>query len=341
MLRHWIAALAALAALPFVGSQAAAQDKQTTIKLTHVFPATHYLWLQGGKIFADEIDKRTSGKVKFEVYPAGQLGKDLLALLKSGLADMVILSPSYAPDKLPLTSVSELPGLYSTSCEATVRFWKLAQEGGPIYEAELKALGALPLFVFTLPPYNILTVSKDVRTLADLAGLKVRAGGSAMDKTIRALGAASVRIPSPELYDAMTRGTVDGAFFPYAGLHQFKLEQIFKFAVDGAQLGSGSVVYAISTKSWQGLPEDVRKAMREAGLIAQSHLCRAQEAAEVSARERIAKENGIKVFKLPADEAAIWQQRVSGVTDAWAKELDAAGRPGSAILKAFKEARPD
>lgn len=341
MLRHLVVAAAALAVLPFLTPQAAAQDKQITLKLAHVFPATHYLWLQGGKVFADEIEKRTSGKVKFEVYPAGQLGRDYLALLKSGLADMVILVPSYAPDKLPLTSVSELPGLYSTSCEATSRFWKLAQEGGVVHEAELKGHGSLALFVFTLPPYNILTTSKEVRTLADLSGLKIRAGGPAMDKTIRALGAAPVRIPSPELYDAMTRGTVDGAFFPYGGLHQFKLEQVFRHAVDGVQLGSGTITFSISTKSWQALPDDLRQAMREAGLVAQAHLCRAQEAAEVAAREKISKENGIKVVKLPAEEAAVWLQKVAGVAEAWAKEMDAAGRPGSAILKAYKDARPD
>lgn len=341
MLKHLAAAIAALAVLASASPQAAAQDKQITLKLAHVFPATHYLWLQGGKIFADEIDKRTNGKVKFEVYPAGQLGRDYLALLKSGLADMVILVPSYAPDKLPLTSVSELPGLYSTACEATARFWKIAQEGGPLHEAELKGHGTLALFVFTLPSYNVLTTAKEVRTLSDIAGLKIRAGGPAMDKTIRAIGASPVRIPSPELYDALTRGTVDGAFFPLSGLHQFKLEQILKFSIDGLQLGSGSVTYSISTKAWQGLSEDVRQAMRQAGAIAQKHLCQAQEAAEKSARDRIIAENGVKVIDLPKEEAAKWQERVAGVTEAWAKEMDAAGRPGSAMLKAFKEARPD
>lgn len=339
MLKHLAAAAAALAVLPFVTPQAAAQDKQITLKLAHVFPATHYLWLQGGKIFADEIEKRTNGKVKFEVYPAGQLGRDYLALLKSGLADMVILVPSYAPDKLPLTSVSELPGIYSTSCEATARFWKIAKEGGPVHEAEFKGHGNLALFVFTLPSYNVLTTSKEVRTLADIAGMKIRAGGPAMDKMIRALGASPVRIPSPELYDGLTRGTVDGAFFPLSGLHQFKLEQVLRFSIDGLQLGSGSVVYTISNKSWQALPEDVRKVMQEVGMMAQSHLCQAQEAAEKTARERIVKESGVKVITLPKEEAAKWQERVSGVADAWAKEMDAAGRPGSAVLKAFKDAR--
>jgi TRAP-type C4-dicarboxylate transport system substrate-binding protein len=145
-----------------------------------------------------------------------------------------------------------------------------------------------------------------------------------------------VRVSSPELYDALTRGTVDGAFFAYQGLLGPGLQKVLKHSVAGAKLGAGAIVFGISTKSWNGLPEDVKQVMTKAGLAAQEALCKWSDAEDAKVKEKIVAQDGHTLKKLSSEEAAQWNARVSTVAEAWAKEMDSAGKKGSEMLRSFK-----
>lgn len=310
-------------------------SEQITLKLAHLFPAKHYLWVQGGEVFAKEVDKATNGKVKFEVYPAKQLGKDNLGLMKSGLADLSILIPSYTADKLPLTSVAELPGLHSTSCEGTEKLWSVIKTGQILNELEYKTQNVHVLFVTVLPPYPVMTTSKTADTLEKLSGMKLRANGAAMDETIRSLGAVPVRIKSPDFYDSLTRGTVDGGVYPYQGLKAYELEKVLKYSTVGPNLGAGSVVYAMSQKAWDKLSPENQKIFDQAAQTAQKSLCQWEDEQNISARDRIVKNNGHTLTKLEPAELERWNEKLRGVAASWAKGMDSAGKAGTEVLKAI------
>jgi len=326
----------ALAALLATVQSAQAQEART-LKFAHVFPATHWHWTESVKIFQESVTKYTGGKIQWQSYHSGQLGKEGVGMLASGIADVAILVPSYEPAKLPLTSVAELPGLHTTSCEGTAKLWNLLKDGGALNNAEYKPQGIKLLYAIVLAPYQVLTTGKKVATLADIAGLKIRANGAAMDKTVRALGATPVRVTSNELYDALTRGTVDGGFWPIGSTRNSSLENTFKFTVQGPMLGGGSTVYGISQKVWDGLGADVQAAMLKAGAETQQRLCRYLDRADEEETAWLVKEKKFTVTKLPATELAKWNERVQPIAAEWAKEMDSTGRPGSALLKAYRE----
>src|SRR5690606_9939277 len=98
---------AALAAAMF----AAPASAQQTFRVGDPFPTGHYIAENTIKPFMAEVEKRTNGQVKFEYYPAQQLGKakDLMSLALSGVADIAYVAPSFVTDKLPLSVVAELP----------------------------------------------------------------------------------------------------------------------------------------------------------------------------------------------------------------------------------------
>ena len=130
------------------------------------------------KIFTEAATEASGGKIKFEVYHAGQLGKESTSVVTTGLAEFGLLVPSYEAAKLPLTSVSELPGLHTTSCEGSAKLWNISKEGGALFEAEYKKLGVRPIYAVVLAPYQIMTSKKKVTNLAELSGLKIRALGA-------------------------------------------------------------------------------------------------------------------------------------------------------------------
>src|SRR5690606_6538863 len=119
---------AALAAAVF----AAPASAQQTFRVGDSFPTGHYIAENTIKPFMAEVEKRMNGQVKFEYYPAQQLGKakDLMSLALSGVADIAYVAPSFVTDKPPLSVVAELPEAFDASCHGTRAYWKLVKEGG-------------------------------------------------------------------------------------------------------------------------------------------------------------------------------------------------------------------
>ena len=325
-----VVALAGLA----VATPAMAQEK-ITLKFAHQFPANNYLWVEGGQVFADAVTQATGGKVQFQVFPGAQLGKDNLTLMSSGLADMVALVPSYTPEKLAMSSVAELPGLFSSACEGTKKAWKIAQPGGLLDQAEYAPQGFRAVFVVTAPPYKIFTKNKPVEKLEDLVSLRIRAGGGGLDTTLRTLGGVPVKLPATELYDSIARGTLDGAMFPYLALSLFDLDTSFKHGIEGVPLGTASIIYAMREKSWQKLGPEAQKAVTEAGAKAQEHLCAWKDNEDTTVRARMV-ENGFQAKKLTPEEQARWNERLTLVGDAWVKQIAKSGSDGQPLLDAMR-----
>lgn len=311
-------------------------QEQTDLKFSFQFPASNHLWQEGGKIFADAVEEAVGEQVEFSPFPSGQLGKDQVALLKSGLVDVAAIIPSWNSEQVPLSTVIELPGLFASSCEGSARSWKLVRPGGALHKAEHEPQGFRALFVVASSPYKVMTVSEGVSALEDLQGLKIRAGGSALANVARALGGTPVSLPATELYDALRRGVVDGMLYPYYALEPFGIEGAVNNVIEGAQLGGASIVYAIKNETWDALSDDVKTAMREAGAKAQQHLCNWMDSEEDRVRkERLA--SGQSVIQLSEDQKKVWQSRLSEVANQWADTMESSGREGSEMLKAIRE----
>ena len=324
------AASAALAA------PAAAQET-ITLKVAHLLPAEVYIWKHGGQVMTDEITAKTGGRVRFEVYPAGQLGKDMLSALSSGIADIAFFVPQYASDKLPLSSAGELPGLYDSSCEASRMVWDIVKPGSLLGETEYKAQGMRVLFANVIPPNVLMTSKARPESLAAIKGLKIRANGNAVGKTASALGAVPIQAPVGELFDLLNRGTIDGTFYPYVSLPDFDLQKLLKFSVSGPRFGGNLVGFAISDASWDKLPGDVQQIVAEAGLKAQDTLCAYEDRETLVIRDRIVARDGHTVIELTPDQIAAFEEKFDGVTASWLADMTGAGLDGQAVVDALKK----
>lgn len=313
----------------------ATAEESITLKFSNLWPENHYLWTQGAKVFADAATEATNKQIQFQGFHASQLGKDQLKLLSSGIADIATVAAPYAADKLPLTGVSELPGFSKTSCDSVNRLWPMAQEGGVLDKAEYQALGLHVLFVAVPPAYKLMTSNKTVASLEDLSGLKLRVVGGAQSDTVRALGGVPVQVQAGEFYDTVSRGTVDGAIYIWVGVPPFSLQEVLHNSTEGFYAGSAAVLYGISQKKWDSFSDDTKKVLTEAAAKAQKNLCEYQDREENGVRDKYVAENGLKITQLTPEESARWAEKLAPVADAWAKKLDANGRPGTEVLRAY------
>ncbi len=131
--------------------------------------------------------------------------------MRDGLVDVSFVTASYTPARHPLPLMAELPGAGATAEINSIAFsrihWKYFQPANE-YKG-VKLLG-----VFTHGPGQMFTVKKQVTSVADLAGMKIRTGGGISEASAKALGASPFVKPAPESYELLSSGVADGTFFP-------------------------------------------------------------------------------------------------------------------------------
>jgi TRAP-type C4-dicarboxylate transport system substrate-binding protein len=235
-------------------------------------------------------------------------------------------------------AVAELPGAFASSCQVMTAYWKLAQEGGFLYEQEFKPNRIRPLFVAALPPYQVVPgVSANISNLAGLSGKKLRASGGAQDLTLREFGIVPVRMTPPEIYEALSRGTIDGTVLSFVSVESYKLTDIVKSATVGQNFGTVVTTYSISDAKWQRLPKALQEVLMKAGDDIIRSACATFGRQEAGAAGRM-EAAGVRLIRFDKDDQAKLDAATSQVAAEWAKTLDQRGKQGSAALKAFRAA---
>ncbi|NVN85738.1 MAG: TRAP transporter substrate-binding protein DctP [Rhodopseudomonas sp.] len=338
MKRRLLTSTAAASLLAILAQPALAE--KITLRLADSLPNGHVIHELVGKPFTELVTKMTNGDVTFQHFPAEQLGKakDMAQLTVAGVADLAYIVPSYASDKYPLTAVSELPGLYDTECQGSLAFYKLSHNGGILETKEFAPNQLRPLVTIALPAYQIqLANSRAITSAKDLEGLKIRTAGGAMDLMMRSINGVPVRMAAPEIYESLSRGTLDGVILSYQSAVSYDLGKQLKSGTEGLNFGTALITYSIGDTKWKSLPESVRKALADAGEQITRESCKRFEDGEKAAADKI-KAQGMKVINFGPADKAIFADAFAKVSDDWAKELDKRGKPGTEVFKAFTAA---
>ncbi|BBK38764.1 C4-dicarboxylate ABC transporter [Allostella sp. ATCC 35155] len=329
---------AALAASAMLAAGAALAADPITLRLADNLPPTHFLAKYGTHYFMEEVTKATNGRVKFEYFPAEQVGKakDMLALTQSGVVDIALIVPAYISDKLPLSGVVDLPGSFASSCEGTLAFWKSARDGW-LAKNEFQPSGVRVVFSYVNPPYELFMSKEGAIRLEDMKGRKIRSVGGALDITLRNLGAVPVRLTAPEIRESLSRGTVDGIVFPVPTVTSYKLEGLIKSVTSGASLAGIATTYAINEARWKKLPADVQKAIMEVGDATTRRVCKMTDA-DVAKSYETFKQQGMTISRIGPEDQKVLDEVYQQARRDWAAGLDRRGKPGSEALKMFSEA---
>lgn len=328
--------LGCLAALTTTAAPALAQE--VTLKIADSLPADHIITRHTTDLFIETVKKELGDRIAFEHYPAQQLAKakDMLAITQAGIADIGYIVPSYVSEKMPLGGVVELPGEIASSCEGSLAFAELVRPGGKLDTLEFRPNGVRVLYNVALSPYQaVFSKRAGVGSLGDIAGKKIRSNPGAMELSLQAIGGVPVRMTPPEIFDAMTKGTIDGALLPFTSTYSYGLDEIVGSATRGANFGTVGITYSISQKKWDSLPADMQEVLTRVGRAVTESACKAFDQAEGDLADKLAA-GGATVFELTADDKTRLNSGFSSVAEHWAKALDARGKTGSEILADFR-----
>jgi TRAP-type C4-dicarboxylate transport system substrate-binding protein len=329
-----LAAGAALVIADALAPQAAVAE--VTLKMADTFPPGHYIVETGTRYWMDRVTELTDGEVKFQYFGAGQMGslRDMFSMVQSGVVDIGYVPPAYNGGTMPLAGVHTLPGLFSQSAVGTPAFFDTVTSG-PILENDFLNNGMRPLWGVMTSTYNLFTRGKQIDGLEDIKGLKLKTIAGNMSESVKALGGAPVDIPSPETYQAIRTGTVDGTIFPTTSVYSYKLDEVIDTAVIGLDLFVFWAPYVINEEVWQGLESTHQEAIQQASHEAMQRLAEETDRSAADLENKM-RDGGINVIVL--DEAQREHVRVATapVFEAWVSDMEERGLPGGEVLEAFR-----
>lgn len=180
----------------------------------------------GQKKFAKLVEERTGGKVQIEHFCCNQLGgeRQIADGIKLGTIGIGALGATGSP----ILDLLFMPFLFRDRDHVTKVL------NGPIgdkwAEDYYKATGVRMIGYVVNGPRNFETVKRQVRTPADLKGMKIRAPEiPVVVASLKALGASPVVIAFPELYTALQQGTAEGWEAPIAVMYDYKFWEVAKY----------------------------------------------------------------------------------------------------------------
>lgn len=331
--------LAGLSAACIAGTMTSTPAAALELKLSDQFPTQHTITAEGTKAFFDYIAAHPEADLTIKHFPAGQLGKPTaqLDLVQDRVADIAVVGISYVPEKLPISTMMELPNLYQNPFGGYETIRRVAQ--GELNDAEFKPAGIKPLWSIVTPQYQLLLTRKDpIIDIADLKGVKARVAGATAELVASAIGLTPVRMPAPDLYVALERGTLDAAIYSLSVLQSYKLEEVTNSYTSNATLGGISFIAFMNEDVWNGLTEAQQKVVMEAsdaaGFATACALMK-NEAKTIATLTGMGK----TVYEMDENLQGQFAAALAGVSETWKMDMDARNVPGTQMLTRFNEIR--
>ena len=312
------------------GGEGAAQ-KVHNLTYSIFFPPMH-IQAREGIAWAEEIEKRSGGRIRITVHPGGSLTKadQCWQGVLNGISDIGMSCLAYTPGRFPLLEAIDLPLGWPDGLTATRAATALAAKYNPEETA-----GAKLLYVHAHGP-GVLATKKPVSGLADLKGMKIRATGFC-SKIAESLGGSPVSMPQGETYEALQKGVVDATFCPVETLKGWKQGEVIQNLTDSRCIGYTTAFFVVMNKEkWAALPPEAQRVIEE---VSAEWVVKHGQAWNEADAEGLAfvKELKRSIIELSAEEQAAWTARVAPLLTAYAAGADEKGLPGAAFLEALKK----
>lgn len=329
-IRSGLFAAACLAATALLSGCGKAGDAGQTpvIELSYsiFFPPSH-IQSKTAEAWAREVEARTGGRVKITTYPGGSLTKAPQCYdgVVNGVSDLGMSCLAYTRGRFPLLEGLDLPLGYPDGSAATRIATDLAKQYAPKEMEDTHVL-----YIHAHGP-GVLAAKKQVRTLEDLKGMKVRATGLSA-KIVENLGGIPVAMSQPETYESLQKGVVEATLCPIETLKGWKQGEVIESVTDSSAIGYTTAMFVVmNRKKWESLPPDVQEIITQVSDEWVSKHGEAWDLADQEGRAYVT-ELGHEIIELPEAEVVRWKQAVQPILDDYVKSVEAQGLPARQFL---------
>lgn len=300
-------------------------DKTFELDYAHFYPPQQSLVSTVIEPFIENVYEQTDGRIKITQHVNESLvsATDTYDATVTGLIDIGESIASYTPGLFPLATIAELPLNVPDGETISEVLWRLYEEF-PEFQAEFDE--TVPLWFTSHAPGQLLTVGKQVKTVDDIKGMRIRVPSPYVGKLIEKAGGIPVTMTFNEVYEALERGVIDGFVGPATVLKDYGFNEV----VDYMTIGNFYTLlhYTVMNKDvYDSLNDEDQEIIKElAGL---DNAVKAGKAYDENQKDSLENySEGVEIYELTDEDLATWEPIFSSVAEAWIEEMESNDLPG-------------
>lgn len=299
------------------------KQKEMTVRIAYNLQKEHSVGVFF-ETFAKEIEKRTENtsiKIKTQTFPDGQLYNDTQmvdAISQGGVEIGGINAGMISSDSAKLLEAFDMPFLFkSWNAEKAA----LSGEYGELISKDFENLKVKVIGWAKYGGGGVYT-NFEVRKPEDIKKMKIRSVGKSVTEWLEDIGASPTSMSSQEVFQALERKMIDGYITGTSSVIDRSFYEVTENAID-LSITHTSFPVGANLEWWNGLPEDVQKAILEASDAAfDVAFKKAFEDNEMYIEKM--KENGMKLYVPNEEELQAWFDSANKIHEEFAQKSDAA-----------------
>lgn len=317
----------------------------TGVNNSHIINEAYFQpWLEA-------VEEESNGQVQFETHYGGSLvamGREYDAL-ESGIVDIVLpMFQMYDPVRFPLSEVSMLPVLESDVNIATQAYEELVlgdyvyENGETFYEMEH---GEKNLKQWTSPTTEGYKISySDIsypESVGEFSNVTFRSSGRVSEIFSNKLGINAISLPAGDIYDSLSRGSIDGLYFSIPDWPSYGIGGMFNYTIDGVNLGHFSHTFGMTEETWNELPSHIQEIMDEQAteLLHDDSTYAIYNEREHEALEAMEESNGVvdTIENQPDEIQDAVNQAIVETWYEWIEANEERGEPGKEVALQWRD----
>jgi len=254
---------------------------------------------------------------------------------RDGVVDVVWTLPGNTAGRFPRIEVFELPFMMNNAEATSKAYWEYYQTYCP---DEFKETHVIALQVHG--PGMFHSATKQIKSVADLKGMKVRGPTRQVTKMLGSVGAIPVGMPLPQIPDALSKGTIDACVIPWEVVPSVKVHELTKYHSEfdntGGALYTTTFVMTMNTAKYNSLAPDLKKVIdANSGMATSGWLGKTQQGNDVNGR-KVTADRGNSIIQIGAAEREQFMKLSAQIDDEWVADMDKRGYKGKDLLAAAK-----
>jgi TRAP-type C4-dicarboxylate transport system substrate-binding protein len=326
---------ATLIASPAIVTSARAQA--TTLRMHHFLPPLSNAHSKLLAPWAKKVEADSQGQLKIDIFPSMQLGgtpPQLFDQARDGVADIIWTLPGNTPGRFPRTEVFELPFIAANRGIVNAR---AANEftGKHLIEETRE----VKLLAFWAHDAGVIHANRQVRTMDDLKGLKLRNPTRLAGEALKALGATSVGMPVPQVPESLAQKVIDGAVIPWEVVPAVKVHELTRFHTEipgSPTLYTATFFLAMNRAKYDSLSADLRAVLdRNLGMVF-ADMAGNMWDNEAKTISNVVRSRGNTITVISEEEKNRWIKATEPVHAAWIEQMKAKNIDGAALIAEVK-----
>ncbi len=337
--RQLLTGAGAAVAAPLVLRATRANAQEVTLKMHHFLPPVANGHSKFLKPWADKVGAESNGRIKIDIFPSMQLGgtpPQLYDQARDGVVDIVWTLPGNTPGRFTGIEAFELP--FVSNKRALVNSLALTDYAQQNLAAELKDVHPICVWAHD---HGLIHANKQVKTMEDLKGLKLRFPTRLAGEALKALGANAIGMPVPQVPESLAQRVIDGAVIPWEVVPSVKVQELVKFHTEipgSPTFYVATFILAMNKAKYEALAPDLKAIIdRNSGAAAAGMAGKVWDEQAIAVSEMVRK-RGNTITVIEEAEAARWRKTTEPVIEAWIKSTKEKGLDGEKLLASARAA---